>query len=159
MAVIGFARADLLFTDYVLGASGTITPPTAWTVGLSGQAVSTFAALTTAWNSTPGAPNATEIGGTTANNYSRPTINKDQTAAGWLAGVTDTTGKRSDGKQVTFGAFSPAGPTPNGAQSWLVTDGTTLNAGQVYVAGDTGATRTFANGDTEKVTPSIKVIG
>jgi len=37
-----------------------------------------------------------------------------------------------------------------------MTDGTTLNAGQVYFAGDTAATRTFANGDTEKVTATLK---
>lgn len=159
MAVIGFSRIDLLLTDYTMGASATITPPTNWTVGLATQAVSTFTQLGTAWNVTTTAPNASELGTTTANVYARQQINKDQTANGWVAGVTDTVGKRTDGKQVTFGAFSPAGPSPNGASSWLVTDGTTLNAGQVYVAGDTAAVRTFANGDTEKVTPSIKAAG
>ncbi|HEX6826083.1 MAG TPA: hypothetical protein VF077_07170, partial [Nitrospiraceae bacterium] len=84
----------------------------------------------------------------------RQTINKDQTGAGWTASTNDNTGSISTGAQVTF-TFTGA-PSPNGANSWVMSDGTTLNAGQLYMAADTATTRTFANGDTEKVTPSLK---
>jgi hypothetical protein len=56
--------------------------------------------------------------------------------------------------QVTF-SFSGT-PSPNGANSWFIGDGTSLNAGQIYMAADTAATRTFATGDTEKVTATVK---
>jgi hypothetical protein len=58
------------------------------------------------------------------------------------------------GDQVTF-TFS-GGPVPNGANSWFMGDGTTVNGGNIYVAADTAATRNFANGDTEKVTGTLK---
>ena len=66
-----------------------------------------------------------------------------------------TGGQSTAADQVTFGAFQWA-PSLNGANSWVLTDGTTLNAGEEYFAGDTAATRTFANGDTEKVTATLK---
>lgn len=152
-----------LVTDYVLGASASILPPTNWTMGLSTTVVGSGANMArgSVWSVTISGSNVNEIGSTTASAYARQTILKTINQAGidWGTSTFDSTfstgGQSSAADQVTFGAFSGA-PSPNGANSWAITDGTTLNAGQLYVAADTAATRTFANGDTEKVTATIK---
>lgn len=160
-AVIAFQRLSQLVTDYILGNSGTITPPSGWTMGLSTVAVSAMA-RNSIWSATVSGTNINEIGSTTANGYARQTIARsiNQGAVDWGTSTFDNTtatgGQSSQADQVTFGAFTPAGPTPNGANSWCITDGSTLNAGYPYCAGDTAATRTFANGDTEKVTATLK---
>ncbi len=165
MAVIAFQRLSQLVTDYVLGASGSITPPASWTMGLAttnvGSGGATDYARNSAWSATVGTTNINEIGVTTPAGYARQTIAKTIAQAGidWGTSTFDNTfatgGQSSAADQVTFGAFSAA-PADNGANSWVLTDGTTLNAGQTYFAGDTAATRTFANGDTEKVTATLK---
>ncbi len=162
-AVIAFQRLSQLVTDYVLGASGTITPPASWTLALSTTVVGSGAnmARNSIWSATVSGSNVNEIGSTTASGYARQTIAKSINQAGidWGTSTFDNTfatgGQSSAADQVTFGAFSAA-PSPNGANSWVLTDGATINAGQLYCAGDTAATRTFANGDTEKVTPTLK---
>lgn len=159
-AVIVFQRMSQLVSDYVLGASGSITPPASWTVGLATLAVSTMA-RNSIWSATVSGTNVNELGSTTASGYARQTIAKSINQAGidWGTSTFDNTlstgGQSTAADQVTFGAFSAA-PSPNGADSWVMTDGTTLNAGQLYVAGDTAAERIFANGDTEKVTITVK---
>lgn len=165
MAVIAFQRLSQLVTDYVLGASGSITPPSAWTMGLAttnvGSGGGSDYARNSVWSASVSGTNINEIGSTTAASYARQTIAKsiNQGAIDWGTSTFDNTfstgGQSSQADQVTFGAFSGA-PDPNGANSWVLTDGTTLNAGQVYFAADTAATRTFANGDTEKVTATLK---
>jgi hypothetical protein len=160
MAVLAFQQMSKLVTDYVMGASGTVVPPASWTVGLSTVAVGTMA-RNSIWSVTISGTNINEIGSTTPAAYTRQTIAKsiNQGAVDWGTSTFDNTtatgGQTTTGDQVTFGAFSGA-PSPNGANSWVLTDGATLNAGNPYFAGDTAATRTFANGDTEKVTPAIK---
>lgn len=160
MAVIAFQRLSQLVTDYVLGNSGSITPPASWTMGLSTTAVSTMARASV-WSASVSGTNVNEIGASTAAGYARQTIARSiaQGAIDWGTSSFDSTlstgGQSTQADQVTFGPFSGA-PSPNGANSWAITDGTTLNAGQLYFAGDTAATRTFANGDTEKVTATLK---
>lgn len=162
-AVIAFQRMSQLVTDYILGASGSITPPSSWTLALSTTVVGTGSnmARNSIWSATVSGSNVNEIGSTTASGYARQTIAKSINQAGidWGTSSFDSTfatgGQSSTADQVTFGAFSAA-PSPNGANSWVLTDGSTLNAGQLYCAGDTAAVRTFANGDTEKVTPTLK---
>lgn len=160
MAVLGFQQLSKLVTDYVMGASGSVTPPSAWTMGLSTIAVSTMA-RNSVWSATVTGTNINEIGSTTASGYARQSIAKSINQAGidWgtstFDNTTSTGGQSTAADQVTFGAFSAA-PSPNSALSWVITDGATLNAGNPYFAGDTAATRTFANGDTEKVTATIK---
>jgi len=160
MAVLVHQRMSQFVTDYVLGASGTITPPSAWTMGLSTTAVGTQA-RNSVWSATITGTNINEIGASTANGYARQTIAKSINQAGidWgtstFDNTTSTGGQSTAADQVTFGTFTGA-PSTNGANSWVLTDGTTLNAGNPYCAGDTAATRTFANGDTEKVTATIK---
>jgi hypothetical protein len=160
MAVIVHQRMSQLVTDYVLGASGTIVPPASWTMGLSTTAVGTMA-RNSVWSATITGTNINEIGATTAAGYARQTIAKSINQAGidWgtstFDNTTSTGGQSSAADQVTFGTFSGA-PSTNGANAWCLTDGATLNAGNPYCSGDTAATRTFANGDTEKVTATIK---
>jgi len=163
-AVIVFQRMSQLVTDYVLGASGSITPPATWKVALSTTVVGTGSNMArgSVWSATVSGSNVNEIGSTTAAGYARQDIAKSINQAGidWGTSTFDSTfstgGQSSTADQVTFGAFTGSGPSPNGANSWVITDGTTLNAGQLYVAADTAATRTFAVGDTEKVTATIK---
>lgn len=165
MATIVFQRMSQLVTDYVLGASGSITPPASWTMGLAatnvGSGGGTDYARNSAWSASVSGTNINEIGATTAAGYARQTIAKSINTGSidWGTSTFDNTfstgGQSTTADQVTFGAFSGA-PDLNGANSWVLTDGSTLNAGQVYFAADTAATRTFANGDTEKVTATLK---
>ena len=164
MATIVFQRMSQMLTDYVLGASGTVTPPAAWTVGLSTTVVGSGSNMqrNSVWSVTVSGSNVNEIGSTSAEGYARQTIAKSiaQGAIDWGTSSLDNTfatgGQSTTADQVTFGAFTGAGPSPNGANSWAITEGTTLNAGNLHVAADTAATRTFAVGDTEKVTATIK---
>lgn len=163
MATIVFQPMSQLVTDYVLGASGTEVPPASWTVGLSTTVVGSGANMmrNSVWSVTVSGSNVNEIGSGTANGYARQTIAKSINTGSidWGTSTFDNTfatgGQSSAADQVTFGAFSGA-PSPNGANSWAITAGATINAGDLYVAADTAATRTFANGDTEKVTATIK---
>lgn len=163
MASIVFQQMSKFVTDYVLGASGSVLPPAAWTMGLSTTVVGSGANMARAsvWSVTVTGSNVNEIGSGTANGYARQTIAKSINTGSidWGTSSFDSTfstgGQLTAADQVTFGAFSGA-PSPNGANSWAITDGTSLNAGTLYVAADTAATRTFANGDTEKVTATIK---
>ena len=163
MATIVFQRMSQLVTDYILGNSGSITPPASWTMGLSTTIVGSGAnmARNSVWSVTVSGSNVNELGSTTAAGYARQTIARTIAQGGidWGASALDNTfatgGQSATADQVTFGAFSGA-PSPNGANSWVMTDGSTLNAGELYFAADTAATRTFANGDTEKITATLK---
>jgi hypothetical protein len=165
LAVIAFQQLSKLVTDYLLGNSGTVTPPSAWTMGLAttnvGAGGASDYARDSIWSATVTGTNINEIGSTTAAGYARQTIARTIAQGGidWGTSTFDSTfstgGQSSTADQVTFGAFSGA-PSPNGANSWVVTDGATLNAGNPYFAGDTAATRTFGSGDTEKVTATLK---
>lgn len=168
MATVVFNQLAKLLTDYVLGASGTVTPPSAWTMGLAYNSggVGSGAGITRAstWSVTVAGANINELGSSSANGYSRPTIAKSINTGGvdWGTSTLDTNfatgGALTAADQVTFGPFSSTGPNPNGATLWVLTDGTTINASTnpPYCAADTAATRTFANGDTEKVTATLK---
>lgn len=163
MATIVFQRFSQLVTDYVLGNSGTITPPSSWTMGLSTTIVGSGSNMMrdSVWSVTVSGSNVNEIGSSTANGYARQTIARtiNQGGIDWGTSSFDNTfstgGQSTTADQVTFGAFSGA-PSPNGANSWAITEGATINAGYLFFAADTAATRTFANGDTEKVTATMK---
>jgi hypothetical protein len=165
MAVLAFQRLSQLVVDFILGNHATITPPSSWTMGLAttnvGSGGGTDYARNSAWSASVATTNINEIGSTTAAGYARQTIARTIAQGGidWGTSTFDNTfatgGQESTADQVTFGAFSGA-PSPNGANSWVLTDGATLNAGNPYFAGDTAATRTFANGDTEKVTATLR---
>lgn len=158
-ATIIFQRWTDLHTNYILGASGTITPPATWQIALSTTTVATMA-RNSAISVTVSGTNVNEIGSTTAAGYARQAVARTIAQGGidWAASSFDNTlstgGTSQAADQVTF-TFTGS-PNPQGANSWFMGDGTTLNAGQIYVAADTAALRNFANGDTEKVTGTIK---
>ena len=158
-ATIVFQRWTDLHTNYILGNSGTITPPATWQIALSTTAVSAMA-RNSIISVTISGTNVNEIGSTTAAGYARQAVARTIAQGGidWAASSFDNTlstgGTSQAADQVTF-SFTGI-PSPTGANSWFMGDGTTINAGQIYVAADTAATRNFANGDTEKVTATIK---
>ena len=162
MATIVFQPMSQLVTDYVLGNSGTETPPASWTMGLSTTVVGSGSNMmrNSVWSVTISGSNVNEIGSGTANGYARQTIARTIAQGGidWGTSTFDNTfstgGQSTTADQVTF-TFSGA-PSPNGANSWAMTVGSTINAGDLHFAADTAATRTFANGDTEKVTATLK---
>lgn len=165
MAAITFQRASQMFTDYVLGNHATIVPPASWTMGLAANNVGSGGASDMArnsvWSAVVSGSNLNELGTTTPAGYARQTIARTIALGGidWNTSTFDNTfatgGQSTAADQVTF-SFTGA-PSPNNADSWAITEGTTLNAGFLHVAADTAATRIFANGDTEKVTATIKV--
>jgi hypothetical protein len=164
MATIVFQPMSQLVTDFVLGNSGTETPPSSWTMGLStgnvGSGGGSDFARNSVWSATISGTNVNEIGSTTAAGYARQTIARTIAQGGvdWQASVFDNTfatgGQSTTADQVTF-TFTGA-PDPNGANSWALTQGSTINAGDLFFAADTAAQRNFANGDTEKVTATLK---
>lgn len=166
MAVLAFQRLSQLVTDYLLGNSGSITPPASWTLALAttnvGSGGGSDYARNSVWSATVTGTNINEIGSTTAAGYARVTIARSIAQGGidWQTSTFDSTfatgGQSTTADESTFGPFTGSGPSPNGANSWVLTDGSTLNAGQPYMAGDTAATRTYAVGDTQKVTPTLK---
>ena len=92
-----------------------------------------------------------EVGVTTANGYARQAMLRNQTLwpASTLSGSYSTTGT-----QQTF-TFTGA-PNPNSATLWFIAGKNTINEDNILFGADTAATRIFANGDTEKVTPTYK---
>ena len=119
MATIVFNRMAQLLTDYVLGASGSVTPPASWTMGLSTTVVGSGAnmARNSVWSASISGSNVNEIGSSTANGYARQTIAKsiNTGSVDWGTSTLDATfatgGSSSAADQVTFGAFSGA-PSP-----------------------------------------------
>ncbi len=164
-AVIVFQQLSKLVTDYVLGNSGSVTPPSPWYMALAttnvGSGGGTDYARNSVWSASVSTTNINEIGSTTAGGYARKSIARSIATGSddWGTSTFDSTfstgGQSSAADQVTFGAFTGT-ESPNGANSFVLTDGTSLNAGNPYFAGDTAATRTFASGDTEKVTATLK---
>jgi len=158
-ATIMFQRYTDLHLNYILGNSGTITPPSSWQIALSTTAVSAMA-RNSIISVTVSGTNVNEIGSTTPAGYARQAVARTIATGSidWAASTFDNTlvggGTSQAADQVTF-TFTGA-PSPQGANSWFMGDGTSLNAGQIYVAADTAATRNFANGDTEKVTVTLK---
>lgn len=166
MAVIAFQRLSQLVTDYVLGNSGSITPPSTWQLAMAttnvGSGGGSDYARNSVWSASVSTTNINEIGSTTPAGYTRMPIARTIGGGGvdWLTSTFDNTfatgGQSATSEEVTFGPFTGSGPSPNGANSWVLTEGTSLNLGFPFMAGDTAATRTYAVGDTQKVTPTLK---
>src|SRR5678810_1142147 len=119
MATIVFQRMSQLLTDYVLGASGSITPPASWTMGLSTTSVGSGSNMqrNSVWSATVSGSNVNEIGSTTANGYARQTIAKSINQAGidWGTSTFDSTfstgGQSSAADQVTLSLIHISEPT------------------------------------------------
>jgi hypothetical protein len=95
-----------------------------------------------------------ELGTTTAAGYARAPISRDQTAGGWPASSLSGGSYMSTAAQKSF-SFTGA-PSPNGATLWFVCGSTVVGADNAIFGADTAATRTFGNGDTERVTPAYQ---
>jgi hypothetical protein len=168
MATIVFQRMSQLVTDYVMGNSGSITPPATWYMALSTTVVGSGANMARAstFSATITGSNINEIGSTTPASYARQALARTIGGGGadWIASSFDATfatgGQSTTADQLTFGPFGAGGPSPNAANSWVITETTTINnptpTAYPYFAADTAATRTFALGDTEKVTATLK---
>lgn len=162
MATVVYYSMSRLVTDYVMGASGTEIPPSAWTMGLASNPIGSGAGITRAsiWSVTVSGSNVNELGSSAANGYGRQTIAKSIATGStdWGTNSPDITfatgGQSTAADQVTF-TFTGA-PSPNGANSWQLTETGTINTGDLWFGADTAATRTFANGDTEKVIATLK---
>jgi hypothetical protein len=95
-----------------------------------------------------------EIGTSAANGYARATVSRDQTAGGWPAATKPGASYQSTAAQKSFVFTNP--PSPNGATLWFLAGSTTINQDNCLFGADTAATRTFGNGDTERVTPTYQ---
>lgn len=95
-----------------------------------------------------------EVGTTTPAGYARATISRDQAAGGWPASTKPGSSYQTTAAQKSF-TFTGA-PNPNGATLWFVSGSGTINQDNALFGADTAATRTFANGDTERVTPTYQ---
>ena len=93
-----------------------------------------------------------EIGTTTPNGYARAAISRDQT--GWPASTLSGGSYASTTAQKSF-SFTGA-PSPNGATLWFLAGSTVTNQDNCLFGADTASTRTFANSDTERVTPTYQ---
>lgn len=86
--------------------------------------------------------------------YARQGITRDQTAGGWPAATLSGSSYASTAPQKSF-SFTGA-PNPNGATLWFLAGNTTLNADNCLFGADLAATRTFGNGDVERVTATYQ---
>jgi len=92
-----------------------------------------------------------EIGQTAANGYARQAINRNAGGSGgWPAASKSGGSYQSTAPQVTF-TFSGA-PNANGATLWFVALGQQTGGDDCLFGADLAATRTFADGDTERIT-------
>lgn len=95
-----------------------------------------------------------EVGTSAANGYARASISRDQAAGGWPASSLSGGSYASTPSQKAF-TFTGA-PNPNGATLWFVAGSNTTNQDNALFGADTAQTRTFGNGDTERVTPTYQ---
>lgn len=93
-----------------------------------------------------------ELGTATANGYARAALERSTT--GWPAATLNTS-YETTAPQQTF-SFTSTGPSPNGANMWFVAGSVTTSDDNVLFGADTQAERTFANGDTEKITVTYR---
>lgn len=96
-----------------------------------------------------------EIGTSTAAGYARAAITRDQSGSGWPAATKPGSSYQSTAPQVSF-SFTGA-PSPNGATLWFLSGSTTINADNALFGSDLAATRTFGNGDVERVTVTFQM--
>lgn len=97
-----------------------------------------------------------EVGTSVAAGYARATISRDQAVGGWPAATLVSGSYQSTTAQKSF-TFTNA-PTPNGATLWFVAGSTVVNADNALFGADTAATRTYGNGDVERVTPTYRQV-
>ena len=85
-----------------------------------------------------------------AGGYSRKAIARDAGATGWPQATISSGSYQSTAPQVTF-TFTGS-PNQNGATLWFVALTGSTGADNCIFGADLAATRTFSNGDTERIT-------
>lgn len=159
MAGILYNRGERVFLDVVLG--GVATPYTPGAVQLAPGAAGSWGLGLGArvggvgTNKADAIATIVEIGTTSAFGYGRAPITRDQTAGGWPASTLTSGSYETTAGQATFN-FSGGAPNPNGATLWFVAGDTTINHDNALFGADLSATRTFGDGDSERVIPSFQ---
>lgn len=82
--------------------------------------------------------------------YARQAIARDAGSTGWPQSTISSGSYQSTAPQVTF-TFTGS-PNQNGATLWFVALTNTVGADNCIFGADLAATRTFSNGDTERIT-------
>lgn len=132
-------------TDRIAPAPGTTPVTNAWGVGMGQTAIGSLTKASVL-------AGIIELGTSAANGYARQGILRDTT--GWPASTLVSNSYQTTGPQVSF-VFTGA-PNPNGANCWFVAGSTVTSHDNALFGADTAATRTFANGDTERITPTYR---
>jgi hypothetical protein len=142
-----------IVNTYLVGASGTGNgvPGAAVYVGL-GAKTAGIGSDKTVNNGTNTTTTLAEIGQTDAQGYARQIVNRNGGGAtpNWPLASLSSGSYQSTATQVTF-TFTGS-PNLNGATLWFVALAATIGGVDAAFGADLAATRTFANGDTEKVT-------
>lgn len=145
-----------LVNTWLVGASATGATGSTTFIGLA-KVTGGVAAMDKTWvyGTTP-ATQIAEIGVVTPNGYARQVINRNNDAGTpkWPSATLVTTSYQSTGTQVTF-TFTGA-PNLNDATIWFCALAGTPAGNDILFGADLAATRTFANGDTEKITPTFR---
>jgi hypothetical protein len=155
MAAILWNQGEEAFINTVLNASA-VTPAIPagggnWGLGMGAGGVA--ATTTKSYNNGTNAGSTIgEIGQTTAAGYARVALVRS--TSGWPASSIVSGSHQTTAPQQTF-TFTGS-PNLNGATLWFVAKSTTLGAVDCIFGADLAATRTFANGDTEKITVTYR---
>lgn len=158
MAAILLNKGEQSLLDtWLVGTTTSRNPDTNFGIGLA-KVTGGVAAMDKTWvyGTTP-ATQIAEIGVVTPNGYAaREPINRNDDGATpkWPSSTLVTTSYQSTGTQVTF-TFSGA-PDLNGATIWFAALSLVRATNDILFGADLAATRTFATGDTEKVTPTFR---
>lgn len=155
MAGIVWNKGERAFVDGLLGGQSNYLTPTLvpapggnWGLGLGcrvGGVGSTKGDTIT---------QIVEVGTTTAAGYGRTPIIRDQSAGGWPAASLVSGSYEATAAQQSF-TFTGT-PAPNGATLWFLAGSTSTSADNALFGADLAATRTFGNGDNERVVPSYQ---
>ncbi len=112
-----------------------------------GSRVGGVGATKSTGNGTDTSTTIAEIGQATPNGYARQSLSR---AGGTWPSTLSTGSYQASAPQVTF-TFTGT-PTLNAATLWFLGLNTTVGADNCLFGADLAATRTFSNGDTEKIT-------
>jgi hypothetical protein len=91
-----------------------------------------------------------EIGQTTTGGYARQPIYRGGVSTSWPVAAKSGGSFQSTAPQVNF-TFTGA-PNANGATLWFVALGSAIGGDDCLFGADLATTRTFADGDTERIT-------
>lgn len=155
MASIIWNTGEQAFIDTVLSAQAVspAIPAGGSNWGLGMGAGGSAATTTKSYVNGAGAGTIQEIGQSSAAGYARAALSRNNT--GWPASTLSSGSYQTTAPQQTF-TFSGS-PNLNGATLWFVAKSTSApGTVDAMFGADLAATRTFANGDTEKITVTYR---